>query len=57
MKNLVLTPKGRKLREKLPETVWSGPNTFSALTAKERAQLIQLVTALTAGGSESDDAE
>ncbi|MGI9613857.1 MAG: MarR family winged helix-turn-helix transcriptional regulator [Acidimicrobiales bacterium] len=48
IKNLVLTTKGKKTKEAIPDKIWSGPNTFSALTDKERGTLIDLLTKLVA---------
>lgn len=48
VKNLVLTAKGMKTKESIPDKIWSGPNTFSTLTDKERGKLIDLLTKLIA---------
>lgn len=46
VKNLVLTTKGKRLKKTIPETLWSGPNTFSALTHAEHTQLTDLIEKL-----------
>jgi DNA-binding MarR family transcriptional regulator len=46
VKNLVLTNKGQRLKKTIPETLWSGPNTFSVLTDKEHAKLAELLAKL-----------
>lgn len=48
IKNLVLTGKGRRLKETIPETLWSSTNTFSSLTAAELAQLAKVLVKLDA---------
>lgn len=48
VKNLVLTAKGRRLKKTIPETLWSGPNTFSALTDAEHTQFAKLLAKLAA---------
>ena len=48
IKNLVLTAKGKKTKEAIPDKIWSGQNTFSAITDKERGELIDLLTKLVA---------
>ena len=48
VKNLVLTAKGRRLKKTIPETLWEGPNTFSALTDTEHDQFANLLTKLAA---------
>ncbi|MCP3937258.1 MAG: MarR family transcriptional regulator [Actinomycetia bacterium] len=47
VKNLVLTAKGKRYQKTLPDELWAGPNTFSALTDSERSQLIDLLKKLT----------
>ena len=48
VKNLVLTPKGKKLKKTIPEQVWDGPNVFSKLSGAERRQLLGLLGKLSA---------
>ena len=49
VKNLVLTAKGRRLKKTIPDKLWSGTNTFSALTDAERNQLTDLLAKVAAG--------
>ena len=51
VKNLVLTAKGEKTREAVPEKIWSGQNTFSALDDNERGKLADLLAKLVASRS------
>ncbi len=46
VKNLVLTAKGKRLKKSIPDKIWDGPNTFSSLTATERAKLKALLSKL-----------
>ena len=46
VKNLVLTAKGKRLRAKLPDTLWSGDTVFSSLDTAQRAQLTDLLNGL-----------
>lgn len=46
VKHLVLTAKGKRLKKTIPETLWSGPTTFSSLTDAERTTLTSLLTKL-----------
>ena len=46
VKNLVLTAKGKRLKQSIPDTIWDGPNTFSSLTKAERAKLTALLSKL-----------
>lgn len=48
IKNLVLTEQGKQLRKGLPERLWSGDSIFSALTAQEREQLVELASRMIA---------
>ncbi len=58
VKNLVLTAKGRRFKQTIPKKLWSGSNTFSALSDSERAQLADLLKKLVAGqGSNPDDGD
>lgn len=57
IKNLVLTPKGKRYKKMIPEKVWSGTNTFSALGPAERSQLMKLLTRLTAAESAATSSE
>lgn len=47
VKNLVLTAKGKRYQKTLPDKLWTGPNTFSALTDAERSKLTGLLRKLT----------
>jgi DNA-binding MarR family transcriptional regulator len=51
IKNLVLTAKGERLKKTIPETLWSGPNTFSALTLAEHKQFAELLEKLAAANN------
>jgi DNA-binding MarR family transcriptional regulator len=42
VRNLVLTDKGRELRESLPETLWKDSGVFSSLDSGEHAALMEL---------------
>ncbi|MCP3990443.1 MAG: MarR family transcriptional regulator [Actinomycetia bacterium] len=53
VKNLVLTTKGRRLKKSIPETLWSGTHTFSALTSAEHTQLADLLAKLAASTAEA----
>ncbi|MEM9562312.1 MAG: MarR family transcriptional regulator [Actinomycetota bacterium] len=55
VKNLVLTAEGRRLKETIPEMLWSGSNTFSPLTGGERRAMIDLVRGLVARQPDADD--
>lgn len=48
VKNLVLTAKGSRFQQTIPDEVWSGPTMFSALTGAERTQLFQILTKIAA---------
>jgi DNA-binding MarR family transcriptional regulator len=48
VKNLVLTAKGDRLKMTIPDTLWSGTNTFSGLTDAEHTQLSELLAKLAA---------
>ncbi len=48
VKNLVLTDEGQRLKATIPDMLWSGPNTFSPLTDRQRTALIELVRGLIA---------
>ena len=48
VKNLVLTAKGRRYKETIPDKLWSAPNLFSTLTDRERSQLIELLVKVAA---------
>ncbi len=48
VKNLVLTPRGQRPNKTIPETLWNGRNTFSALTDAEHSQLAELLKKLAA---------
>lgn len=50
VKNLALTAKGRRLKRTIPDKLWGGPNTFSALTRRERAELADLLAKVAATG-------
>lgn len=42
VKNLALTPKGRKIKATIQTTLWQDTNTFSAFTPSEHAKLAAL---------------
>ena len=46
VKNLVLTAKGKRFKKSIPGKLWDGPNTFSALSDGERADLTALLSKL-----------
>ena len=48
IKNLVLTAKGNRLKKNIPGTLWTEPNTFSALIDAEHTQFAKLLTKLAA---------
>lgn len=48
VKNLVLTKKGEQLKKSIPGTLWSGPNTFSALSDGEQTTLVAILAKLAA---------
>lgn len=48
IKNLVPTKKGIAFQQSIPDVLWSGPNTFSAITDAERVQFIELLSKLIA---------
>lgn len=46
VKHLVLTAKGRRVKQAIPEMLWDDPNTFSSLSDTERATLTKLLLKL-----------
>lgn len=46
VKNLVLTAKGKRLREAIPDRLWKGSHVFSSLSDEERAQFSALLAKL-----------
>ena len=44
VKNLVLTAKGRKFKETVPDELWDGPTVFSVLSREERARLASILS-------------
>jgi len=53
VKNLVLTAKGKRYKKTIPDRLWSGSNTFSALTDDDRATLTDLLSKVIA--TQADD--
>lgn len=54
VKNLVLTPKGRRFKKAMPDKLWSGSSLFSALTCDERAQLADILTKVASSGAATE---
>lgn len=54
VKNLVPNAKGRQLKKTIPDTLWNGPNMFSALTDIERANLTDILMKLIAAHTQED---
>lgn len=55
VKNLVPTAKGKRFKKAIPDKLWSGANTFSALTDRERDELTGLLMKLVvAAGCDED---
>ncbi|MDW3177406.1 MAG: MarR family transcriptional regulator [Acidimicrobiia bacterium] len=54
VKNLVLTAKGKRFKKTIPEKIWDGPNTFSALSDAERNHLKVLLAKVVASHGDGD---
>lgn len=53
VKNLVLTAKGRRFRQTIPDKIWNGPNTFSGLASDDRAKLVEILSKVVTDNTEA----